>query len=327
MGNHHTLSTSIRRNLAGLALAPVLALSAGAMAAEEGDEPPVLEIDGVTVVVKTDLEQTVQDVTVFKTDPMRSPVRLPVMQDVFGMHGAPTPAIAPVGAWMFTDAAGEHVLLVTPDGAAEYSMPAYDHASEPVDRVDDDMIWTKADALMEDLGAFDHPLIDVYALEISDEPCSGSFEECADPATAELGRQHAVYGHDVDGLPTFGAGATVSVRFAGTDEVVGMTHTLRGLRPDGRIMVIAPEDAVRSWMKACADGREWNLLEHEDYEPEVIEVNGITLGYLAPEFGTETQLITPVYEIRGVAFAEGANGELVSWDVMWHENVAGELGQ
>jgi hypothetical protein len=329
MGNTNTMRSSIRHNLAGLTLAlaaPAMALSAADAQAQEDPESLVLEVDGLELVVKADMTLPAEDITVYKMERNRSPIRLPVMQDVFDLQGRLTPAVAPVGAWTVTDAVGERVLLAMPDGSAEYTDTLYDNADQPVDRVDDDAMWLAADDLMTDLGAFEHELIDVYPMTIMDEACSGTAEECADPATAPLGRQHAMYGHTVDGWPTFGEGAMVSVRFTGTDEVVGMTHTLRGVRPTGRVRVIMPEEALRAWAKAIVAGEEWNESKGADETlPGMVEVTSMALGYMAPAFGVDVSMLEPCYEIQGVARSVDENGDMVETQVLWHEAVAREV--
>jgi len=279
--------------------------------------PPyaVLTEGGITATVRTIPDAAPTDVAIFRVTPDDVPITLDAMRQVFYVEGLVNTALVPRNAKHCADGA-QHVLF-TPDGAGLYTDTSQDHLGSPIQPVVDLTLWGASHAILEDLGAFDSPYIELEPDGFVDELCD--VPPCPGDPSEPIGRQTVIYRQRIDGLQTFGPGADVEIRFAGSDTAVGMTHAVRGLTPVRREATLTGIEAVQNWLKRIDLEQMWCKQYESLPTPEAVAVFSVELGYPLPEFGAKQKVILPSYRIQGLALYRDTAGGLQATPVVWHE--------
>jgi len=313
-----TVSNTLRAIALAALTAPALLTAgvAGAAATDPDRSYKVIEAGAVSAEIHTFLEAPPSEVPLFAVDPDEVTIPIEVLQDVFDVHGDVNPALAPRGAKHCSK--GDRHVLFAPDGPGEYTDTTRNHKRTQVTRVDHDILWDTSAALLKELDASDTTaLIQVVPERILEEPCKA--DACDPFCMGSVGRQTVEYGLTIEGLETFGPGATVYIRFAGDDQVVGFSHAIRGLAPIRRERTLSPARAIRNWLERIDLGNQWTLEGDDEQRPERLEVYSIQLGYVVPEFGDHQGVVAPVYEIRARAFNMEDSTNPTVTAVTWYE--------
>jgi len=300
--------------LSSLALALLLPATGAFAQDEEPTEPQDFVVAGVTATILIPVEPITDDASVFTVDGDWAPWSIEYLAYQFGVEGEIADATVPTGAQVILD--GDLSVTVMADGSADFTDALYDHTEDAITPVDDADLWDAADQLLLDLAADDVSQYTLDDYEIADEACTG--EDC-DPDT-DIGRQQVIYAMNLDGLKCFGRGGLVSVRYAGDTTPVGFTHSLRGVTPSSRTLVVKPIGAVKGWMLRIANDLKWHELDSDLGTPDTIQVVGVNLGYHMPSPGAEVTEMKPVYQIR--ALVGGVDGDGEEYDdvvVEWYE--------
>lgn len=312
MDNRYRSNATTGRNLFGVifAMIAIAGMSWTASAQPTPEEPLKLSYGDLTAKVWAPLVPPPAIATVFAVDPGVVPIGLDELQDTFNVTGPAHDALFPRGAKHVANGSF-HILFMT-DGAGEYTDTHSDHLGNIINPMPEDDLWDASDELLSGFGVLDGPLFSMTREEMLKEPC----DNCSSPA---LSRQQALYRQNIDGLPTFGEGSVVSVRFAGDDVVVGFTHAVRGLSPHYVEKTLEPQLALMSWLKRIVDGEEWTEIGDNSVRPDALDVTKVKMGYLIPAFGERAVGLQPCYAIQAIATTYDTAGNPVRTPVRWYE--------
>lgn len=280
-------------------------------------ESPAARDRGWTVRAPARLDRTVpESMSIYRVSAEEPVLSLADVKGTFGVVGpAAEPSLAPGVKHVQDD--GVHVFYY-PDGAATVHDVERATSEDRMVPLSEDELWASGEELLAQLGLDELGPIAIERDRIGTHRIQ-EFDSEARLQDEWIAHQSANFHQVIDGKPAFGPGSQVQMILADGGDVVGFSHAVRRLEQHQRVVVDAPEVAVRRFVDRAATTHRLGLNRAAIRGVYQLDVTDVSLGYFLPAPGAEVDTVEPVYVLKGKIYGDGEFETPYSTDLTWFE--------
>lgn len=234
------------------------------------------------------------------------------LSDALGLVGVPQDEDA-LGGFQHLVDDDTHAYVYTWGGAAVHDL-VYGGTEDEIEPMSADDLWATSDALLDELGLFDVPGVDIEADRLGEHRIQ-AFDGQNHLLGSWIAHQVVTYTQQVDGYPTMGPGSEIRFVYGEDGLLTAFSHAVRELHEGPTLRIDSPEVAVKRYLDRAGATNRWNLYKLATPGLTRVDLTSVELGYYSPSTLETDPVLEPVYEIKGTIYgARGPIGEL-----LWYE--------
>jgi len=273
------------------------------------------------VVVSADLPTTPAALVVYEIASEQLREQANALGAIFGVSAAPIREQMFGGVSHARD--GQRHTYVYAHGGAAFHDVSLIGSEMPMEEIADERLWEDARMRIEQLGLFSIGHVELVPTKMGSHEVE-RINETTQSTERWISARSVVFAQMIDGLPTFGAGAEVSIVYGEGGAVASFSHAVRNVRSGVRARIDNPEQAIGRFLERAGREHRWNLLKAYIHRIKHVDIQEVRLGYYVPEATTPVETLEPVFELRGVIAGFDIQEQPMTVGLEWIEPACAE---